>query len=71
MYESSKPNARSLWGMLGIIFGLIVYALVIAALGSLIIDMSLWIQTPLYLVAGIIWIFPARKVFDWIARGKR
>ena len=48
MYESSKPNAR-----------------------SLIIDMSLWIQTPFYLVAGIIWIFPARKVFDWIARGKR
>jgi hypothetical protein len=71
MYESSKPSARSLWGMLALILGLAAYAFLIAAIGSEIIDTSLWIQTPFYLVAGILWIFPARKILEWIGRGKR
>jgi purine nucleoside permease len=71
MQNDVKPAARSLWGMLALIFGLMGYAFAIAAIGARIVDASLWLQTPFYLVAGILWIFPARKVLEWMGRGKR
>ncbi|WP_417450551.1 DUF2842 domain-containing protein [Kordiimonas sp.] len=66
-----KPAARSLWGMLILIFGLMAYAFVVAGIGSMLNEVSLWIQTPYYLVTGILWIFPARKILEWMGRGKR
>ncbi|WP_417458676.1 DUF2842 domain-containing protein [Kordiimonas sp.] len=68
---TDKPAARSLWGMLALIFGLMAYAFLAGGIGSMLNESSLIIQTIYYLVAGILWIFPARKILEWMGRGKR
>ena len=69
--NEDKPAARSLWGMFILIFGLMAYAFLAAGIGSLLNGSSLVIQTIYYLIAGILWIFPTRKLLEWMGRGKR
>ena len=71
MQNEHRPSSRSLWGMMILIFGLMAYAFLAAGVGDLLSGMSLIIQTIYYLIAGILWIFPARKILEWMGRGKR
>ena len=64
-----RPSSRSLVGMLLLIGGLGAYAFLVAALGDLLISMPLAIQVIYYLVAGIIWILPVRRLLQWMADG--
>ncbi|WP_262691064.1 DUF2842 domain-containing protein [Kordiimonas aestuarii] len=69
--NDNKPATRSLWGMLALISGLTAYAFLAAGIGSMLSESSLVIQTIYYLIAGILWIFPARKILEWMGRGHR
>lgn len=61
-----KPSSRSAIGMFALIFGLTAYAFMAAAVGELLGDMSLAVQTVYYLVAGLLWIWPAKKLIFWM-----
>lgn len=59
------PNPRSAIGMLTLIAGLAVYALIAAAIGDLLAGTWAIVQILYYIVAGILWIFPARRLMRW------
>ncbi len=69
--EVSKPNIRNLTGTFMLLIGLGLYALLVTGIGSYMTDWSLWLQTPFYLIMGIIWIFPAYKLLRWMAAGRK
>ncbi len=65
--EPTRPSHRSITGMLILIFGLSAYAFGVAAVGELIIDWSIAIQSIYYLIFGIIWIWPVKWLLKWMA----
>lgn len=66
---AQKANPRSLIGMLGLVLGLCVYAILVTALAGWLPSMHLAVETVFYLFFGIVWIFPARSLLNWIGRG--
>ncbi|MBV1900850.1 MAG: DUF2842 domain-containing protein [Kordiimonadaceae bacterium] len=62
-----RPSSRSLIGMLLLTFGLAAYAFLAAALGEVISEWPLGIVSVYYLVAGVVWIYPAIKILRWMA----
>lgn len=56
---------RSLVGSLALLFGLIIYIVAAVAIGSRLPHVML-IELPYYVVAGILWIFPARAIITWM-----
>jgi uncharacterized membrane protein len=69
--QNERPSVRSLIGMFALISGLIAYAFAAAAIGDLITDWPLAIEVVYYIIAGILWIFPARKILEWMGRGHK
>lgn len=65
--QSERPSSRSLTGMILMIAGLSLYAFLAAGIGNLMDDWPLAIQMTYYLIAGIIWIWPAKKLLEWMA----
>jgi len=65
--EPERPASRSLYGMLILIFGLGVYAFLVAAGGDLLIETPMAVQVIYYLVTGVIWILPVGKLLRWMA----
>lgn len=64
--EQNKPSSRSGIGMLILIVGLTLYAFLAAAIGELFEDLGLAVQMIYYLIAGIVWIFPVKKLLQWM-----
>ena len=64
--EQNKPSPRSGIGMLILIVGLTLYAFLAAGIGNLLDDFGLTIQMIYYLIAGIVWIFPVKKLLQWM-----
>ena len=47
-----------------------VYAVLAASLGVALVPLiPTWTQLIFYAVAGIVWIFPLKPLFDWMKRG--
>ncbi|NVJ70946.1 MAG: DUF2842 domain-containing protein [Alphaproteobacteria bacterium] len=67
---AEKPSSRSAIGMLILIFGLTAYVFLAAVVGEFLGDMSLVIQTIYYLIAGLLWIWPVKKLIYWMG-GKK
>ncbi len=67
--EPTRPSSRSLIGMLAFIFGLTAYAFAVAAIGDLIIDWPILVLAVYYLIMGIIWIWPVKRLLRWMADG--
>jgi len=42
----------------------------VVSVGGLITGKPWWVQTPFYLVAGIVWIFPLRPLLRWMETGR-
>jgi hypothetical protein len=42
----------------------------VASVGALIVTAPWWAQTPFYLVAGIVWIFPLKPLLRWMETGR-
>jgi hypothetical protein len=65
--EPQRPAARSLYGMLILIFGLGAYAFAVAAIGDFLIETHMAVQVIYYLITGVVWIFPVGKLLKWMA----
>ena len=65
-----KPTLRKPAGVLGMVAGLVVYAVLIASLAGPIGRLPVLVQAVLYLVLGIIWIFPLRPLLTWMETGR-
>ncbi len=63
---TERPSPRSFWGMMALIFGLMAYAFLAGGIGSMLNETSLVIQTIYYLIAGLAWIWPAKKLIFWM-----
>ena len=66
-----KPSSRSLIGMFVLILGLTLYAFAAAAIGDIIEPWPLAIEMIFYLIAGILWIIPAKRILEWMGRGHK
>lgn len=64
--EQNKPSSRSGIGMLILLIGLTLYAFLAAGIGNLLDGFNLAIQMTYYLIAGIVWIFPVKKLLEWM-----
>jgi len=64
--SADKPSPRSAIGMFGLIIGLMLYAFLAASIGDLLIGTSLIIQTAYYILAGLLWIWPAKWLMSWM-----
>jgi len=65
--EPERPAARSLYGMLILIFGLAGYAFLVAAGGDMLVETHMAVQVIYYLITGVVWIFPVGKLLRWMA----
>lgn len=65
--EPERPASRSLYGMIILIFGLSLYAFLVAAIGDYLIGKAMAIQVIYYLITGTIWIYPVGKLLKWMA----
>ena len=70
--QEDQPNPRNLYGMFILLFGLGFYAFLIAAGGDALesFGLNVLIQMLYYAIFGIIWIFPAKLLFNWMAKGR-
>ncbi len=67
--QDYKPNPRNLLGIFIFLIGLSLWAFAAAAIGDTLVNLHIAVQMIWYAVAGISWIFPAIKLFAWMARG--
>lgn len=66
-----EPNWRIPVGILGLLLGLAIYAIVIARyVPEVIGTWPVLVQTPIYLVLGIIWLLPLKRFLIWMETGK-
>ncbi|HVJ53930.1 MAG TPA: DUF2842 domain-containing protein [Aliidongia sp.] len=57
---------RILFGTLGLVFGLVIYALLVMRLAVAILPENGAAQLPFYVVTGTLWIFPAARLTRWM-----
>ena len=57
---------RILFGTLGLILGLGLYALLVMRLAIAVLPDNRIAEALFYLVTGIVWIFPAAKLTKWM-----
>jgi uncharacterized protein YacL len=57
---------RILFGTLGLILGLAIYALLVMRLAIAMLPENRFVEAIFYLVTGIVWIFPAAKLTKWM-----
>lgn len=65
-----KPTLRKPAGVLGMITGLIVYAVLVASLAGPIGRLPALAQGVIYLILGVIWILPLRPLLIWMETGR-
>lgn len=67
----TEPTWRIPVGILGLIAGLVVYAVVIARYApELIGTWPVWAQSVVYLVLGVAWLLPLRRFLIWMETGR-
>lgn len=67
----TEPTWRIPVGILGLITGLVVYAVVIARYApELIGTWPVWAQSVVYLVLGVVWLLPLRRFLIWMETGR-
>lgn len=64
-----KPNIRNLIGTLVLIFGLGLYGLIVAELSVQMGALPFIVEVIFYLIAGLIWLWPARALVRWMMAG--
>jgi hypothetical protein len=64
-----EPTWRQPAGILLILLWITAWCVGVASVGALIVDAPWWAQTPFYVVAGIVWIFPLKPLLRWMETG--
>lgn len=70
MDEPPPPTWRKPIGILLMLLGVAIYALLVAGLSGPIGSLPVLVQTPIYLVLGIAWILPLRRFLIWMETGR-
>ena len=66
-----EPNWRIPVGILGLLLGLFVYAILVARyVPEVIGTWPVLVQTPIYLVRCIIWLRPLKRFLIWMETGR-
>ena len=65
-----EPSWRKPVGMLLMILYIALYALAVSALAGSISSLPRWLETIVYLVAGIAWIAPLKPFILWMNTGR-
>ena len=65
-----KPTWRIPVGILALLAGLALYALVVAAAADWIARLPPLAQAPVYLVLGVAWLLPLRRYLIWMETGR-
>lgn len=65
------PTWRIPAGLIGLLLVLTIYALLIARyVGPAIVEWHALLQTPVYVVLGIVWLLPLRRFLIWMETGR-
>ena len=65
-----EPTLRIPFGILLMLAGIAVYAGVVMWASQWIGELHVLLQTIIYLILGIVWILPARKLVVWMETGR-
>jgi hypothetical protein len=66
----TEPTLRIPFGVLGLFVALMVYGgLVARYIAPLIQDWHALLQTPVYLLLGVVWLLPLRRFLIWMETG--
>lgn len=63
-------NWRQPVGMILIMVLILLWCGIVVSMIDWISDLSFWLQLPIYIIAGIIWIFPLKPLLIWMNTGK-
>ena len=66
----NEPSWRKPAGVFLILAIIIVWAVIVASASAWLGGLPILVQTIVYLVAGIVWIFPAKRVLVWMELGR-
>lgn len=66
-----QPSWRKPVGMIAIMGLLTIWAVMVASLSSLIGQLPVWAQVPVYVVLGIawLWLLPLKQLLRWMETG--
>ncbi|MBL8699529.1 MAG: DUF2842 domain-containing protein [Alphaproteobacteria bacterium] len=64
-----RPSWRNTVGIAVLVLGLAVYALVVMVIGASMVPDHALVQLVFFAVAGLAWLWPARGLLRWMARG--
>ena len=64
------PSWRKPAGMIGILVYALVWTVLVASFSTTLNGWPWWLQLPVYLVAGLIWIAPLKPVLRWMETGR-
>lgn len=64
------PATRSVVGMFGVLALIAAWAVIVASFSVQIARLWFPLQMLVYLVAGLVWIFPAMPIMRWIVTGR-
>lgn len=64
------PSNRSVLGMFLVLALIAAWAVIVASFSGPIARLPFALQMLVYLVAGIVWIFPAMPILRWIVTGR-
>jgi predicted membrane channel-forming protein YqfA (hemolysin III family) len=65
----AEPSYRKLIGIALILLLIVVWAAFVASLARVVGQWPILLQTPFYLVMGIVWIIPLKPLVRWIQTG--
>lgn len=64
------PEKRGVVGMFLVLAVIALWAVIVASFSAPIGRLPVLVQLPIYIVAGIVWIFPAMPIMRWIVTGR-
>ncbi|OJY67066.1 MAG: hypothetical protein BGP16_17855 [Sphingobium sp. 66-54] len=65
-----RPSWRKPAGMFAILAIIAVWAVIVASFAPVIAGWPRVVQMIVYIVAGIVWIFPTRPLLQWMETGR-
>lgn len=65
-----KPTLRKPFGIIAIMAIITLWAIIVASFSEIIGNWHVLLQALVYIVAGIIWIFPVRPMLTWMETGR-
>ena len=70
MTGAPPPNWRKPVGMLGLLVLMLFWVVMVASFANEIARLHVALQLLLYVVLGIVWIFPVRPLLTWMETGR-